>query len=383
MKRLDSSGHRRYRYHHSIDKSEWGQKYFKRGWRGSRRREGMRWKTNICQKLRNLIKTKTNGSIVKPKIRRAGHGRKFGRPRTFSWEPPEKSWSGGRMMLWEAAAQEVERGQVGSAARKEAALLHAATKRAAGLRSLDEAAAKLRAARHPTKGSKPIHTIWPGAKRTRIPDKVNGSAQYGIECGNGNGLCRCGTLPGSRRKSGTLDAGPKRGKHSGRERVIQISAARRGGLRLPTIPGRRWRGRKALEVNGRRANSEFTQPASVKCSPKGETPWVRRHERKASCSGVRGCGKKIGSRIHVPFLAHARWNHRIAPRTFTRSLRVWSPTQNTDPNTQNCGLTRCTGVSIPRHVRCTPTFWAADLGAGLNRFVGESGGDFQSYSRGG
>src|SRR5882672_7720485 len=98
-----------------------------------------------------------------------------------SWEPLRKAGAAARMMLLEAAAQKwgVDKSECRA---ENGAILHAATKRRLSYGSLAEAAAKLPVPQDiPLKDPKEFHIIGKPAKRLDTPDKVNGSAQYGID----------------------------------------------------------------------------------------------------------------------------------------------------------------------------------------------------------
>jgi hypothetical protein len=70
----------------------------------------------------------------------------------------------------------------------------------------------------PLKDPKQFHIYY--SRPRPIPDKANGSAQYGIDVRQPNALCGCGATPGVWRESWSFDAvkgGPRR------QDVIQIS----------------------------------------------------------------------------------------------------------------------------------------------------------------
>ncbi len=162
-----------------------------------------------------------------------------------SWEPLRKAGAAARMMLLEAAAKKwgVDKSECRA---ENGAILHAATKRQLTYGSLAEAAAKLPVPQTvPLKDPKEFHIIGKPAKRLDTPDKVNGSAQYGIDVRQSGMVyavvARCPVFGG---KVASFDA-TKAKAVPGVKDVIQISDG------VAVIADNTWtamEGRRALDV---------------------------------------------------------------------------------------------------------------------------------------
>jgi isoquinoline 1-oxidoreductase beta subunit len=287
-----------------------------------------------------------------------------------SWEPLRKAGAAARMMLVEAAAQKwnVDKSECRA---ESGAILHAATKRQLTYGSLAEAAAKLPVPQDvPLKDPKTFHTIGQPAKRLDTPDKVNGSAQYGIDVRQPGMVyavvARCPVFGG---KVASFDAG-KAKAIPGVKDVIQISNG------VAVIADNTWtamEGRRALEVKWDEGpNSEVSSAGISKLLADGarRPGYVARKEGDVE-AGLAGAAKKIEAEYEVPFLAHAT----MEPQNCTAHVRadrcdVWVPTQN-QTNTQNLAA-KITGLD-PKAVFVHTTF----LGGGFGRrfetdFVGEA-----------
>jgi len=287
-----------------------------------------------------------------------------------SWEPLRKAGAAARMMLLEAAAQKwnVDKSECRA---ESGAILHAATKRRLSYGSLAEAAAKLPVPQDiPLKDPKQFHTIGQSAKRLDTPDKVNGSAQYGIDVRQPGMVyavvARCPVFDG---KVASFDAGKAKAV-PGVKDVIQISAG------VAVIADNTWtamEGRKALEVKwDEGANSELSSAGISKLLAEGaKRPGYAARKEGDVAAGFAGAAKKIEAEYEVPFLAHAT----MEPQNCTAHVHadrcdVWAPTQN-QTNTQNVAA-KITGLD-PKAVFVHTTF----LGGGFGRrfetdFVGEA-----------
>ena len=287
-----------------------------------------------------------------------------------SWEPLRKAGAAARVMLLEAAAQEwnVDKSECRA---ENGAILHAATKRQLTYGSLAAAAAKLRVPQDvPLKDPRQFQVIGQPAKRLDTPDKVNGSAQYGIDVRQPGMayavVARCPVFGG---KVASFDAGKAKAV-PGVKDVIQISDG------VAVIADNTWtamQGRRALEVKWDEGpNAEVTSASISKLLADGaRRPGYTARKQGDAEAGLRGAAQIIEAEYEVPFLAHAT----MEPQNCTAHVRgdrcdVWAPTQN-QTNTQNLAA-KITGLD-PKAVFVHTTF----LGGGFGRrfetdFVGEA-----------
>jgi isoquinoline 1-oxidoreductase beta subunit len=222
----------------------------------------------------------------------------------------------------------------------------------------------------PLKDPKQFHTIGQPAKRLDTPDKVNGSAQYGIDVRQPGMVyavvARCPVFGG---KVASFDPGKAKAV-PGVKDVIQISDG------IAVIADNTWtamEGRRALEVKWDEGpNSEVSSAAISKLLADGSRrPGYAARKEGDVEAGLAGAAKKIEAEYEVPFLAHAT----MEPQNCTAHVRadrcdVWAPTQN-QTNTQNLAA-KITGLD-PKAVFVHTTF----LGGGFGRrfetdFVGEA-----------
>src|SRR6202790_435901 len=287
-----------------------------------------------------------------------------------SWEPLRKAGAAARVMLLEAAAQEwnVDKSECRA---ENGAILHAATKRQLTYGSLAAAAAKLRVPQDvPLKDPSQFQGIGQPAKRLDTPDKVNGSAQYGIDVRQPGMayavVARCPVFGG---RVASFDAGKAKAV-PGVKDVIQISDG------VAVIADNTWtamQGRRALEVKWDEGpNAEVTSASISKLLADGaRRPGYTARKQGDAEAGLRGAAQIIEAEYEVPFLAHAT----MEPQNCTAHVRgdrcdVWPPTQN-QTNTQNLAA-KITGFD-PKAVFVHTTF----LGGGFGRrfetdFVGEA-----------
>jgi len=287
-----------------------------------------------------------------------------------SWEPLRKAGAAARMMLLEAAAQKwgVDKSECRA---ENGTILHVATKRRLSYGNLAEAAAKLPVPQDiPLKDPKQFHTIGQTTKRLDTPDKVNGSAQYGIDVRQPGMVyavvTRCPVFGG---KVASFDAA-KAKAIPGVKDVIQISNG------VAVIADNTWtamEGRRALEVKWDEGpNSELSSASISQLLADGvKRPGYAARKEGDVEAGLAGAAKKIEAEYEVPFLAHAT----MEPQNCTAHVRadrcdVWAPTQN-QTNTQKVAAT-ITGLD-PASVFVHTTF----LGGGFGRrfetdFVGEA-----------
>ena len=277
-----------------------------------------------------------------------------------SWEPLRRAGAAARMMLLEAAAQKwgVDKSECRA---ENGAVLHAATKRQLTYGSLAEAAAKLPVPQNvPLKDPKEFRIIGKPAKRLDTPDKVNGSAQYGIDVRLPGMyyavVARCPVFGG---KVASFDATKAKAVPSVKD-VIQISDG------VAVVAGNTWtamEGRRALEVNWDEGpnSSVSTESISKLLAGRAAQPGAIGRKEGDVAAGLASAAKKIEAEYEVPFLAHAT----MEPQNCTAHARadrcdVWAPTQN-QTNTQAIAA-MITGLD-PKAVFVHTTF----LGGGFGR----------------
>ena len=277
-----------------------------------------------------------------------------------SWEPLRRAGAAARMMLLEAAAQKwgVDKSECRA---ENGAVLHAATKRQLTYGSLAEAAAKLPVPQNvPLKDPKEFRIIGKPAKRLDTPDKVNGSAQYGIDVRLPGMyyavVARCPVFGG---KVASFDA-TKAKAVPGVKDVIQISDG------VAVVAGNTWtamEGRRALEVKWDEGpnSSVSTESISKLLAGRAAQPGAIGRKEGDVAAGLASAAKKIEAEYEVPFVAHAT----MEPQNCTAHARadrcdVWAPTQN-QTNTQAIAA-MITGLD-PKAVFVHTTF----LGGGFGR----------------
>ena len=277
-----------------------------------------------------------------------------------SWEPLRKAGAAARMMLLEAAAQKwgVDKSECRA---ENGAILHPTTKRQLPYGSLAEAAAKLPVPQNvPLKDPKEFQIIGKPARRLDTPDKVNGSAQYGIDVRLPGMyyavVARCPVFGG---KVASFDA-TKAKVVPGVKDVVQISEG------VAVVASNTWtamEGRRALDVKwdeGPNANVSSGSISKLLADRASRPGAVARKEGDVA-AGLAGAAKKIETEYEVPFLAHAT----MEPQNCTAHVRadrcdVWAPTQN-QTNTQAVAA-KITGLD-PKAVFVHTTF----LGGGFGR----------------
>src|ERR1019366_4670114 len=260
-----------------------------------------------------------------PRFGVQGTGGSSGTP--TSWDPLRKASSTARAMLLEAAAQKW--GVDASECRAEnSTIVHAPTKRSLTYGSLAEAAAKLPVPQDvPLKTPNQYHLIGKPTKRLDTPEKVNGSAQYGIDVRQPGMLyamvLRCPVFGG---KVASFDAA-KAKAIPGVKDVIQISTG------LAVVADNTWtamQGRRALDVQWDEGpNSKLTSAGISKLLADAATqPGAVARKEGDVDAGLAGAATKIEIDYEVPFLAHAT----MEPMNCTAHVRadrcdVWSGTQ--------------------------------------------------------
>src|SRR6202521_5220493 len=307
---------------------------------------------------------------INPRFGVQGTGGSSGTP--TSWDPLRKASATARAMLLEAAAQKW--GVDASQCRAEnSTILHAPTKRSLTYGSLAEAASKLPVPQNvPLKTPSQYTLIGKATKRLDTPDKVNGSAQYGIDVRLPGMLyavvARCPVFGG---KVASFDAA-KAKAIPGVKDVIQISNG------VAVIADNTWtamQGRRALEIkwdegpNAMQSSAAIsrmfaelvTQPNGAAARKDGDAEAVL---AKAS--------KKIEAVYEVPYLSHAP----MEPMNCTAHVRadgcdVWAPTQMQTPSRDIAA--QVSGLK-PEQVKIHSQFMGGGFGRrGSVDYVGEVG----------
>ncbi len=303
-----------------------------------------------------------------PRFGAQGTGGSSGTP--TSWDPLRKASATARAMLLEAAAQKW--GVAPSECSAEnSTIVHASTKRRLTYGSLAEAAAKLPVPQNvPLKTPGEYHLIGKSTKRLDTPEKVNGSAQYGIDVRLPGMLyavvARCPVFGG---KVASFDAA-KAKVIPGVKDVVQISSG------VAVIADNTWtamQGRRALDMQWDEGpNAKLTSAAiSKQLAEAAAKPGpVARKEGDVE-AGLASAATKIEIDYEVPFLAHAT----MEPQNCTAHVRsdrcdVWAPTQA--QTSSQATAARITGLGT-NSVFIHTTF----LGGGFGRrfeadFIGEA-----------
>jgi isoquinoline 1-oxidoreductase beta subunit len=260
-----------------------------------------------------------------PRFGAQGTGGSSGTP--TSWDPLRKASATARAMLLQAAAQKW--GVAPSECSAEnSVILHAPTKRRLTYGSLAEAAAKLPVPQNvPLKTPSEYRLIGNPTKRLVTPEKVNGSAQYGIDVRLPGMLyavvARCPVFGG---KVASFDAAKAKAV-PGVKQVIQISSG------VAVVADNTWtamEGRRALEVRwdeGPNANASSGSISRLFAERAAKPGPIARKEGDAEAALTRAA-MKVEAVYEVPFLAHAT----MEPQNCTAHVRadrcdVWAPTQ--------------------------------------------------------
>jgi isoquinoline 1-oxidoreductase beta subunit len=303
-----------------------------------------------------------------PRFGAQGTGGSSGTP--TSWDPLRKASATARAMLLEAAAQKwgVDASQCSA---ENNAILHSPTKRRTTYGSLAELAAKLPVPQNvPLKTPSQYNLIGKATKRLDTPDKVNGSAHYGIDVRLPGMLyavvVRCPVFGG---KVASFDAA-KAKAIPGVKNVIQISNG------VAVVADNTWtamQGRRELEVqwdegpNAKLTSAEISKQLADAATKPGA---VARKEGDVD-AGLASAATRIEMDYEVPFLAHAT----MEPMNCTADVRadrceVWAPTQaQTSSQSTAAKITGLDTSSVSIHT----TF----LGGGFGRrfeadFIGEA-----------
>jgi isoquinoline 1-oxidoreductase subunit beta len=303
-----------------------------------------------------------------PRFGSQGTGGSSGTP--TSWGNLRRASATARAMLLEAAAQRW--GVSASDCRAEdGAILRPQTGKRATYGSLAEAASKLPIPEDaPLKEPSQYRLIGKPLKRLDTPDKVNGSAQYGLDVRLPGMLhavvARCPVFGG---KVASFEA-TKAKAVPGVKNVVQISNG------VAVVADNTWsamEGRRALDVlwdEGPNANASTASIGKL-LSDLGEKPGVVARREGDVESALANAAKKIEVVYEVPFLAHAT----MEPMNCAADVRadrcdVWAPTQ-AQTNSQNMAA-KVSGLD-PKSVFIHTTFLGGGFGRRFeNDFVSEA-----------
>ena len=303
-----------------------------------------------------------------PRFGSQGTGGSSGTP--TSWAPLRKASATARMMLLQAAVRQW-RVDATDCRAEDGTILHIPSGKRASYGSLAEAAAKLPVPEDaPLKNPSQYRLIGKPLKRLDTADKVNGSAQYGLDVRLPGMLhavvARCPVFGG---KVASFDAAKAKAV-PGVKSVVQISSG------VAVVADNTWsamEGRRALDVQWDEGPNANVSSASISklLSDLGEKQGVIARKEGDVETGLAGAAKKIESVYEVPFLAHAT----MEPMNCAADVRadrcdVWAPTQ-AQTNTQNIAA-KITGLDT-KSVFIHTTFLGGGFGRRFeNDFVGEA-----------
>jgi len=244
-----------------------------------------------------------------------------------SWDPLRKAGAAARDMLLQAAAAQwkVEK----STCRTENGVIyHDPTKRKLAYGGVAAAAAMIPVPQDPPlKDPKQYRIIGKSTKRLDTPDKVNGSAEFGLDVRRPEMLyavvARCPVFGG---KVASFDA-TKAKAVPGVKNVIQISSG------VAVVADNTWaamQGRRALDVKwdeGPNATASSETISKLFADQMAKTGAEARKEGDAA-GALGGAAQKIEAIYEAPYLAHAT----MEPINCTADVRadrvdVWAPTQ--------------------------------------------------------
>ena len=249
-----------------------------------------------------------------------------------SWDPMRKAGAAARDMLLQAAAQKW--GVDKSTCRTENGVIyHDTSKRKLTYGSVAEAASKLQAPQNVSpKEPKEYRIIGKPTKRLDTPDKVNGSAEFGIDVKRPGMLyavvARCPVFGG---KVASFDA-TKAKAVPGVKNVVQIS---RG---IAVVADNTWaamQGRRALDVKWDEGPTAEVSSESISktFADQMAQPGAEARKEGDAAAAMSGATQQIEAVYEVPYLAHAT----MEPINCTADVRadrvdVWAPTQFQTPS---------------------------------------------------
>ncbi len=246
-----------------------------------------------------------------------------------SWGPMLKAGATAREMLIAAAAQKwgVDKSQCRA---ENSVVIHTPTKRTASYGSLAEAAAKIPVPTDvPLKNPKDFRIVGKPIKRLDTADKVNGSAEFGIDIRRPEMLyatvVRCPVFGG---KVASFDA-TKAKSVRGVKDVVQISSG------VAVVADNTWsalQGRKVLDIKWNEGPNATVSSDGIWTlfAERADQPGAAVARKEGDASSALGtAATKIDAVYQAPFLAHAT----MEPMNCTAHVQadrcdVWAPTQS-------------------------------------------------------
>ena len=278
-----------------------------------------------------------------------------------SWGPMLKAGATAREMLIAAAAQKwgVDKSECRA---ENSMVIHTSTKRTLTYGSLAEAAAKLSVpADVPLKNPKDFRIVGKRVKRLDTADKVNGSAEFGIDVRRPAMLyatvVRCPVFDG---KVASFDATRAKAVRGVKD-VVQISSG------VAVVADNTWsamQGRKALEIKWNEGANATVSSDGIWTlfAERADQPGAAVARKEGDAASALGTAAvKMDAVYQAPFLAHAT----MEPMNCTAHVQadrcdVWAPTQG-QTSSQN-EAARITGLK-PEAVFIHTTY----LGGGFGR----------------
>ncbi len=258
------------------------------------------------------------------KMRGRGQGTGGSTSVRTSWDPLRKAGAQGREMLVAAAAQKW--GVDASALRTEKGkVFHDASGRSIGYGDLADDAAKMPLPASPKlKDAKDYTLVGTRMKRVDVPQKVDGTARFGIDVKVPGMLvatvARCSVCGGKVKKFDATKAKAIKGVRD----VVQISSG------VAVVADGYWpalQGKRALEITWDEGEHHALSSSDIAAQFKtlGASPGSEVH-KQGDVSGA--SAKTIEAEYHLPFLAHAS----MEPMNCTADVRadgceIWAPTQ--------------------------------------------------------
>jgi isoquinoline 1-oxidoreductase subunit beta len=248
-----------------------------------------------------------------------------------SWDPMRKAGAAARDMLLQAAAQKW--GVDKSTCRTESGVIyHDASKRKLTYGSVAEAASKLPVPQNVSpKEPKEYRIIGKPTKRLDTPDKVNGTAEFGIDVKRPGMLYavvqRCPVFGG---KVASFDAAKAKAV-PGVKNVVQISSG------IAVVADNTWsamQGRRALDVKWDEGPTAKVGDETISklFADQMAQPGAEARKEGDAAAALAGGTQKIEAVYEVPYLAHAT----MEPMNCTAHVQagrvdVWAPTQFQTP----------------------------------------------------
>lgn len=244
-----------------------------------------------------------------------------------SWDPLRKAGAAARMMLLQAAAT-VWKVDKSTCRTENGVIYHDASNLSTVYGNVAKPASKLAVPQDvPLKDPKKYRIIGKSTKRLDTPEKVDGSAQFGIDVRQGAMLyavvARCPVFGG---KVASFDA-TKAKAVPGVKSVVQISSG------VAVVADNTWaamQGRRALDVKwdeGPNANATSEGISKLFADQMAQSGAQARKEGDAA-SALMGAAQKIEAVYEAPYLAHATMEPLNATaNVIAGRVDVWAPVQ--------------------------------------------------------